>query len=222
MTSPRRWRSSLGSDANKAKGMAQQWVDHHGHIIGQGKIAMTLQAAPSWKTIEWFNSDPIALEDLKGRVVVLGTFQMLCPGCVSHGLPQLQRVSDSFVPEHVAVIGLHTVFEHHAAMTPVSLEAFLMEYRYRFPVGVDAHDEPDGIPVTMQRYGLRGTPSLVLIDRRGFIRRSFFGQMPDLELGALIAQLVAEADDQREGTGRTSIENSAKDKGTCALGGECS
>jgi hypothetical protein len=92
------------------------------------------------------------------------------------------------------VIGLHTVFEHHAAMTPTSLEAFLHEYRITFPVGVDAHEEGKAVPVTMARYGLCGTPSLVLIDRAGLIRFRGFGHEPDLALGARIAQLIAQPD----------------------------
>ena len=37
----------------------------------------------------WFNSPhDIALEALRGQVVVMEAFQMLCPGCVSHGIPQ--------------------------------------------------------------------------------------------------------------------------------------
>ena len=39
-------------------------------------------------------------------------------------LPQVQRIFEMFSPEGVAVLGLHTVFEHQAAMTPVSLKAF--------------------------------------------------------------------------------------------------
>ena len=50
------------------------------------------QLAPEWVTSQWFNSPPLTLADLRGRIVVLGTFQMLCPGCVANGLPQLQRV----------------------------------------------------------------------------------------------------------------------------------
>ena len=34
--------------------------------------------------IEWLNSEPLAPKDLVGRN---HAFQMLCPGCVSHGLP---------------------------------------------------------------------------------------------------------------------------------------
>lgn len=116
---------------------------------------------------------------------------MLCPGCVSYGLPQAQRIASTFASE-VTVLGLHTVFEHHAAMCPVSLEAFLHEYQIGFPVGVDTHAQPDGRPITMTRYELRGTPSLILIDRAGRIRLNAFGHVEDLTVGAALARLIDE------------------------------
>ncbi len=135
------------------------------------------------------------MTDLRGRVVVLHAFQMLCPACVHHGLPQAQRIHATFSAQDVAVIGLHTVFEHHAAMTPVSLQAFLHEYRIAFPVGVDdtATDPRESIPTTMQVYDMRGTPTLILIDRRGDLRHHGFGTEDDLAVGAAIATLVGEA-----------------------------
>ncbi len=143
--------------------------------------------------MEWFNSAaPLSLAALRGRVVALHAFQMLCPGCVQHGLPQAQRIHAVFEPDDVAVVGLHTVFEHHEAMTPVSLRAFLHEYRIAFPVGVDAPGTKGGVPQTMQAYGLRGTPSLLLIDRTGRLRRHSFGAEEDIAVGAAIATLVAE------------------------------
>ncbi|MDH5540334.1 MAG: TlpA family protein disulfide reductase, partial [Rhizobacter sp.] len=107
-----------------------------------------------------------------------------------------QRMRATFSPQDVAVIGLHTVFEHHAAMAVVSLRAFVHENRIVFPVGVDAPaaDPNDPIPVTMRAYGMQGTPSLVLIDRAGGLRRHAFGVEDDLLLGAAIATLIAEAD----------------------------
>jgi hypothetical protein len=135
---------------------------------------------------------PLSPAVLRGRVVALHTFQMLCPGCVQHGLPQAQRIHAMFGPDDVAVVGLHTVFEHHEAMTPVSLRAFLHEYRIAFPVGVDAPGADGGVPQTMQAYGLRGTPSLLLIDRAGRLRRHSFGAEEDMVVGAAIATLVAE------------------------------
>ncbi|WP_378304477.1 hypothetical protein [Amycolatopsis silviterrae] len=148
-------------------------------------------AAPEWTTTRWFNSDPLTLAGLRGRVVALEAFQMLCPGCVSHGLPQAGRLA-RFFGDDLAVVGLHSVFEHHAAMTPTSLEAFLSEYQIRFPVGVDAHRGSDPTPVTFGRYGMRGTPSLVLIDRDGKLRGHYFGAVEDMELAAAAARLIDE------------------------------
>jgi peroxiredoxin len=153
--------------------------------------------APTWTTCEWFNTgDAVRLPDLRGKVVVLHAFQMLCPACVHHGLPQARRIHATFAAQGIAVIGLHTVFEHHAAMTPVSLQAFLHEYRITFPVGVDAPsaDERDPIPATMRAYDMQGTPSLVLIDRNGHLRHHAFGVEDDLALGAAIAALMVEGD----------------------------
>ena len=151
--------------------------------------------APELQVSRWFNAPaPLTLAGLRGRVVVIEAFQMLCPGCVSHGLPQAQRVRQVFRREDVEVIGLHTVFEHHAAMTPVALRAFLHEYRIRFPVAVDSPGDGP-LPRTMEAWGLQGTPTLVLFDARGRMRARHFGTVSDLALGAEIMALVLEAGD---------------------------
>ena len=98
-----------------------------------------------------------------------------------------------FAKTDLQVIGLHTVFEHHAAMMPISLEAFIHENRLSFPIGVDQEGDGTPIPVTMQRFELRGTPSSVLIGRDGAIVHRSFGQEDDMALGALIAQAIAQA-----------------------------
>lgn len=150
--------------------------------------------APELDVAQWFNAEtPPSLAALRGRVVALHAFQMLCPGCVQGGLPQARKIAALFPPAEVAVIGLHTVFEHHEAMTPVALAAFLHEYRVGFPVGVDARADDGGeLPVTMRAYGMRGTPTLVVIDRAGRIRLHAFGRAEDLALGALIGRLLVE------------------------------
>ncbi len=150
-------------------------------------------AAPELITERWFNTKvPLTLAGLRGRPVLLHTFQMLCPGCVAHAIPQTQRIADMLRKTDLAVIGLHTVFEHHAVMTPVALEAFLHEYRITFPVGVDAAGCSGPVPQTMSAYGLRGTPSTVLIDRAGFIRHLGFGQEHDIAIGLKVGLLLAE------------------------------
>ncbi len=146
----------------------------------------------------WFNCEqPLTIGALRGRVVVIEAFQMLCPGCVAHGIPQAQRIRDYFPDSDVAVLGLHTVFEHHDAMSPVSLQAFLQEYRVTFPVAVDRSD-PSGTPKTMQSYRMRGTPTLILVDASGRLRQQWFGRIDDLVVGAEVMRLVQERNEVRE------------------------
>lgn len=149
-------------------------------------------AAPELMVSQWFNTKtPISLQSLLGNIVVIEVFQMLCRGCVSQGLPQAQKIVDLFPADEVSVLGLHSVFEHHAAMTPVSLRAFIHEYKLGFPIGVD-EPESNGTPRTMTALGLRGTPSLILIDQRGRLRATHFGHVHDLQVGAEIATLLSE------------------------------
>ena len=61
-----------------------------------------------------------------------------------------------------------------------------------FSVGVDAYDPGRTVPITMGRYQLRGTPSLVVIDRGGRLRLNAFGQVDDLSVGAFLARLIDE------------------------------
>lgn len=138
------------------------------------------------------SGDEITLERLRGRVVVLEAFQMLCPGCVTHALPQAKRIQQAFAPDDVTVIGLHTVFEHHEVTGPEALRVFLDEFRYQFPVAIAAHDDGESIPRTMRDYDMAGTPTTVLIDRSGRIRHRFFGALDDLRIGAHLGRLVAE------------------------------
>ncbi|HET8898614.1 MAG TPA: redoxin family protein [Rhodanobacteraceae bacterium] len=151
--------------------------------------------APEWQTTRWFNtSQPLSLAALRGRVVLLHAFQMLCPGCVSTAIPQTKRIAALFADSALVVVGLHAVFEHHAAMTPDALEVFLHEYRVTFPVAVDAPGvDGDPIPRTMRAYAMQGTPTTILIDAEGRLRQQRFGAEDDLLLGAAIGALLTEA-----------------------------
>ena len=153
-----------------------------------------LDLAPELQTSRWFNADhELTLEELRGRVVVLVAFQMLCPGCVSRTIPLAQRLDQTFDRKEFAVVGLHTVFEHHEVMTPQALEVFISEYRVEFPVGVDTPDPNGGaIPLSMHSYGMQGTPTLVMIDSQGYRRAQHFGVHDELVLGAEVGLLLAE------------------------------
>ena len=178
----------------------------------------SFQIAPELQTSQWFNTEQaITLASLRGRVVLIEAFQMLCPGCVSHGLPQATRVFESFPQDQIQVLGLHTVFEHHEANSAASLEAFLFEYRIRFPVAIDLANKSAPTPVTMSNYRMRGTPSLILIDRTGHLRYQHFGSVPDLQLGAEIMALLLETsnEDQTIEQSKTRSEKSSDGASGC-------
>ncbi len=129
---------------------------------------MTLRPAPEWQTTDWLNTpEPLSLEKLRGRVVLLHAFQMLCPGCVARGIPQAQRVAAAFAGAPLTVVGLHRVRAPRGHAAPI-LTAFLHEYRVTFPVGVDALETT---PHPQDHAGLRhaGDPHRCA-DRRAWLR----------------------------------------------------
>lgn len=178
-----------------------------------------LRIAPELIASHWLNTDsPLALQDLRGRVVLIEAFQMLCPGCVSHGLPQAKRVADLFSRDDVVVIGLHSVFEHYVAQgTRDALEAFLHEYRITFPVAIDAQRDEGGPPKTMTAYGMQGTPTLILLDRQGRLRKQKFGMEQDLLLGAEIMALIKEDDASLYAPGEVAPSAAVCDEAGCAI-----
>ncbi len=175
---------------------------------------------PELDVVEWINTPrPIRMTDLRGRVVVVHAFQMLCPGCVQYGIPQAERIARAFPGKDVVVLGLHTVFEHHAVMTPAALRAFASEFRISMPIGVDRPAEEGSIPRTMRLLQLRGTPSLILFDKAGRVRHQHLGQVEDLQVGAEIGALLMEpatTDRPGSGMGPTELpEVKGCDEGLC-------
>lgn len=149
------------------------------------------ESPPELVTQQWFNSEPLSLKQLKGKVVVVAAFQMLCPGSLRHMLPQAGRIARAFSAEEVAVIGLHMVFENHKDMSPSQLEPFLKTEHIAIPVAVDKQSD-SGLPATMEAYGMQGTPTLLIFDRQGRLRRHYLGAVDDVRLGAEIMALCIE------------------------------
>ncbi|BBB26053.1 peroxiredoxin family protein [Amphritea japonica] len=148
--------------------------------------------APALEISAWINTTPLILSELRGKVVIIHAFQMLCPGCVTHGIPQASAIHELYKNEDVQVIGLHSVFEHHKVMTKEALSVFIGEYGIRFPIAIDRPSEPSSIPTTMALYQMRGTPTLIMLDKQGYLRLNHFGHMSDLQVGSCIGRLLAE------------------------------
>jgi hypothetical protein len=109
----------------------------------------------------------------------------------------------------VCVLGLHTVFEHHNAQgTQEAVRAFLHEYKISIPVAIDAPSDEGTMPKTMAACGMQGTPTLLLIDRFGQLRKHQFGVEEDMVFGAEIMALSHETSSRT--SSNTGIESSAQ------------
>tara|TARA_R110002072_G_scaffold100250_3_gene220778 strand:- start:1535 stop:1744 length:210 start_codon:yes stop_codon:yes gene_type:complete len=50
--------------------------------------------APELLVSQWFNTAAeLSLAALRGKVVVIEAFQMLCPGCILRGIPLAQSIA---------------------------------------------------------------------------------------------------------------------------------
>lgn len=156
-------------------------------MIGNDPLAPTLDVA------EWVNTaGPVSIEALRGRVVVLQTFEVLAMDGVSHELRQARALHSQLASQGVAIIGLHTACPSHQALESLALRDFLQDYRFRFPVAIDRAVPQQAIPSTMHAYGLHSAPSLAIIDRAGRIRHRAHGRVEDLQLGIWLGRLLAE------------------------------
>jgi hypothetical protein len=151
------------------------------------------QNPPEFAASDWLNApEPKPLASLKGKVVVLTAFQTHCPGSLKHGLPQAKRMADGFMDDEVVILGLNTAFEEPEKQTKDKLAAFLAEQGLSFPV---AKDKPNGgdIPETMAAYEIQGTPTTLIFDRQGRLRRHYLGRVDDIRLAAEVMAFCMES-----------------------------
>jgi len=123
--------------------------------------------APGWDLETWFNSAPLALEDLRGKVVLVRWFMSPdCPFC-SATAPSLNLLDERYRERGLVVLG----FYHHKnaePLTPDAVKGYLEHYKFRFPVAID----PDW--KTLERWWLDRkrdwTSVSFLLDKKGVIR----------------------------------------------------
>lgn len=162
-----------------------------------------LRAAPALSIGAWVQGEPKVplAEWMSGRVVLLHTFQTLCRGCRTHGVPQAEEVARSVAKDYgslagapLVVLGLHTPFDANEPRDVRAVERFVREFQVTHPIALDLadSDEPDGTTTTFRRYAMEGTPTLCLIDGAGRLRRRHLGPIGDLELGVELGWLLAQ------------------------------
>jgi peroxiredoxin len=94
---------------------------------------------------------------LRGHVVLLSFWTASCPPCHAEA-PHLQRLHDTYRKRGVRIVGV-------TPLTPLEeIHGFVARHGLTYPIAVDPGEN------VVRRYGLRGYPALVLLDRRGVVR----------------------------------------------------
>ena len=107
----------------------------------------------------------VSLKDLRGKVVLLNFWATWCPPCTAE-MPDLEALYREYGDaQDFVVAGVN--FEEE--VEPV--DRFVREHKISFPVWLDSKGEAGA------QLGVRGLPVSFIVDREGYIRDAWNGQI---------------------------------------------
>lgn len=74
-------------------------------------VAEIGQKAPNLSVSEWIQGAPTNLDQEKDRIVLVEVFQVNCPGCFMHAIPEAINIYNKYKDDGVRVLGISTAFE---------------------------------------------------------------------------------------------------------------
>jgi len=117
---------------------------------------------------EWLNSEPLRLQDLRGKVLLVDFWTFDCWNCY-RSFPWLKAMEARLMPKGLQVIGAHSPeFEHEKVKA--NIETKIAEFGLEHPVMIDNDFS------YWRAMGNRYWPAFYVIDKRGQVRAAFFGE----------------------------------------------
>lgn len=134
---------------------------------------------------EWINSDPITLESLKGKVVIVDFWTYSCINC-QRTLPYLKRWNEKYADKGLVIIGVHSP-EFEFEKSEKNVRMAVKDFGLRYPIMQDNDFS------TWKAYSNRYWPAKYFIDQNGYIRYTHFGEGGYDESEKVIQELLKEA-----------------------------
>lgn len=132
----------------------------------------------------WFNSEPLTLQGLRGKVVLIDFWTYSCINC-QRTLPYLRAWNEKYKDKGLVIIGVHSPeFEFEKSQKNV-LQA-LTDFKLEYPIVQDNNF------ATWRAYNNRYWPAKYFIDKEGYIRYSHFGEGEYDESERVIQDLLKE------------------------------
>lgn len=120
------------------------------------------------QTKDWINSEPLMLDDLKGKVVLLDFWTFDCWNCYN-SFPWMNNLEKRLEAKGLQVIGIHTPeFAHEKVRA--NIEAKAKEFKLHHPIMID--NDFTYWRAMHNKYW----PAFYLIDKKGVVRSVFFGE----------------------------------------------
>jgi thiol-disulfide isomerase/thioredoxin len=133
----------------------------------------------------WLNSDPLTIQGLRGKVVMVDFWTYSCINCI-HTLPYMTAWYNKYKEQGFVIIGVHSpefAFEHDTINVAEAARRFNIAY----PIAQDNDF------ATWNAYRNQYWPAEYLIDANGHLRLIHFGEGNYGETEKAIQALIAEA-----------------------------
>ena len=142
--------------------------------------------------VQWLNSPELSREDLRGKVVLIDFWTFDCINC-QRTLPYVKQWAQKYEKDGLVVIGVHTP-EYGFERVIASVREQVRRLGITYPVAVDNDYR------IWRAFNNQYWPAHYLIDAKGQVRYSHFGEGAYATQEQVIQQLLAEAADQRQAT----------------------
>jgi len=218
-------------------------------------MAVIGEKAPNLKLGKWVQGMDTNFDKEGDNVKLAEVFQVNCPGCFMHSIPEIINIYNKYKSDGLSVMGVATAFEDYDKNTLENLEMLLttgevvgdtkqaltqygqldngkLQFKIPYPIAMDSLVKEGGEPSmekmtafinqqipnfesqpddyknqiysrvkeyyrskeytaeTFEMYSLRGTPSTILVDRKGILRDVSFGSTANLE--SMVQKLLNE------------------------------
>ncbi|HVZ94404.1 MAG TPA: TlpA disulfide reductase family protein, partial [Phycisphaerales bacterium] len=115
------------------------------------------QPAKELMVDHWLNADPMKIDDLKGKVVLIDFWATWCMPCRA-AVPHTNEIARKYKDQGLVVVGVC------AGKGGEKIKQTAEELKIEYPVAVDLDN------VTVNNYMIDGFPDYYLVDRKGILR----------------------------------------------------
>jgi thiol-disulfide isomerase/thioredoxin len=133
----------------------------------------------------WYNSQPLSLKDLHGKVVLVEFWTRECINCIDV-LPHTKALYDRYAKDGLVVVGVHTP-EYDEERDPAALREALHHYQITWPVVADNDHR------VWNAYGNQYWPAIYLIDQTGKVVYFHLGEGDYATTEQRVRQLLGKA-----------------------------